>query len=61
VTYQQYLKFLENEDRFDEYGNPLNGQANNGGLPMGADQLAEESQESIIRQEELKQRKNKII
>ncbi|CDW75485.1 UNKNOWN [Stylonychia lemnae] len=41
VTYQQYLKFLENESRFDEMG--------------------EESQESIMRQEELKQRKNKII
>lgn len=41
ITYQQYLKFLENESRFEEMG--------------------EESQESLIRQEELKQRKNKII
>lgn len=41
VTYQQYLKFLENESRFEEMG--------------------EESRESLIRQEELKQRKNKII
>ena len=38
-TYHQYLKFLENESRFEEL----------------------ESQESLLRQEELKQRKNRII
>ena len=46
VTYKQYLKFLENNNE-----NRLND----------PNQLGEESQESLIRQEELKQRKNKII
>ena len=46
VTYKQYSKFLENNNE-----NRLND----------PNQLGEESQESLIRQEELKQRKNKII
>lgn len=54
VTYQQYLKFLENEDH------PAGGHKQQQRLPT-CEQLGEESQESILRQEELKQRKNKII
>jgi len=54
VTYQQYLKFLENEQRIPEelLNNPDAQQhflAQHGAPPQMQDQLGEESQESLIR------------
>ena len=52
VTYQQYLKFLENESRFDDpqhLANLPGALDSDQHLPSNSDHLGEESQQSIMR------------